>query len=155
MVSAHFERLFASHNKTNLLRLLVLQQSRITRPALFPFVPFRAEPEELCTPRQGKKEKGCQRGVRKMNVTRIGREGNIQLEDYSLVLFISLCYNLLCELDDGFKVRVMLFIRLSQTSSMVNCMTNTWCGAESRGVKVPTFGANGFRESAMMYDGGG
>jgi hypothetical protein len=50
MVSAHFERLFASHNKTNLLRLFVLQQSRITRPALLPFVSFRTEPEELCAP---------------------------------------------------------------------------------------------------------
>jgi hypothetical protein len=56
MVSAHFERLFASHNKTNLLRLLVLQQSRVTRPALLPFVPFRTEPEEFCTPKQGKRE---------------------------------------------------------------------------------------------------
>jgi hypothetical protein len=47
-----------------------------------------------------------------MNVTRIGREGNIQLEDYSLVLFVSLCYNLFCELDDRFKVRVMLVLGL-------------------------------------------
>jgi hypothetical protein len=91
-----------------------------------------------------------------MNVTRIGREGNIQFEDYSLVLFVSLCYNLFCELDDGFKVRVMLILRLRQTqSSMVNCMSNAGCGTESRGVKVPTFGAKGFRGSAMMYDGDG
>jgi hypothetical protein len=34
-------------------------------------------------------------------------------------------------------------------------MTNAGAGAEGREVKVPTFGANGFRESAMMYDGGG
>lgn len=154
MVSAHLERLFASHNKTNLLRLFVLQQSCITRPALLPFVRFRTEPEELCTPRQGKREKGYQRGARKMDVTRIGREGNIQLEDHSLVLFVSLCYDLFCELDDGFKVRVMLILRLSQTSSMVNCMTNTGCVGEGR-VKVPTFGAKGFRGSAMMYDGDG
>jgi hypothetical protein len=90
-----------------------------------------------------------------MNVTRIGREGNIQLEDHSLVLFVGLCYNLFCELDDGFKVRVMLILRLSQTSSMVNCMANAGCVAEGRGVKVPTFGANGFKGSAMMYDGDG
>ena len=64
-----------------------------------------------------------------MDVSRISREGNVQLEDYSLVLFVSLCYNLFCELDDGFKVRVMLVLRLSQTSSMVNCMTNAGCGA--------------------------
>ena len=50
-----------------------------------------------------------------MNVTRMGRERNIQLEDYSLVLFISLGHNLFCELDDGFKVRVMLVLSLSQT----------------------------------------
>ena len=155
MVSAHLERLFASHNKTNLLRLFVLQQSRITRPTLLPFVSFRTEPEKLCTPRQGKKEKGFQRGARKMNMTRIGGEGNIQLENYSLVLFVSLCYNLFRELDDGFEVRVMLVLRLRQTSSMVNCMTNAGCGAESSGVKVPTFGAKGFRGSAMMYDGDG
>jgi hypothetical protein len=90
-----------------------------------------------------------------MDVTRIGREGNIQLEDYSLVLFVSLCYDLFCELDDGFKVRVMLIVLLSQTTSMVNCMTNAGCVGESRGVKVPTFGAKGFRGSAMMYDGDG
>ena len=154
MVSAHLERLFASHYKTNLLRLFVLQQSRITRPALLPFIPFRTEPEELCTPRQGKNDKGYQ-GVPEKNVTRIGREGNIQLEYYSLVLFVSLCYNLFCELDDGFKVRVMLVLRLSQTSSMVNCTTNAGCGAEGRGVKVQTFGAKGFRGSAIMYDGDG
>jgi hypothetical protein len=84
-------------------------------------------------------------------------EGNIQLEDYSLVLFVSLCYNLFCELDDGFEVRVMLVLRLSQTSesSMVNCKTNARCGVGGRGVRVPTFGAKGFRESAMMYDGDG
>lgn len=155
MVGANFERLFASHNKTNLLRLLVLQQSRITRPALLPFIPFGTEPEELCTPRQGKRETGYQRGARKMNVTRIDREGNIQLEDYSLVLFICPCYNLFCKLDDGFKVRVMLFLGLSQTSSMVNCMANVGRGTGGRGVKVPTFGANGFRGSAMMCDGNG
>jgi len=90
-----------------------------------------------------------------MNETRISREGNIQLEDYSLVLFVSLCYNLFCELDDGFKVRVMLILGLRQTSSMVNCMTNAGGGAEGKGVKVPTFGAKGFRKSAMMYDGDG
>ncbi len=90
-----------------------------------------------------------------MNETRIGREGNVQLEDYSFVLFVSLCYNLFCELDDGFKVRIMLVLGLSQTTSMVNCMTNAGCGAEGRGVKVPTFGANGFRESPMMYDSDG
>ena len=90
-----------------------------------------------------------------MNETRIGRKGDIQLKDNSLVFFVSLCYNLFCELDDGFKVRVMVFLRLSQTSSMVNCMTNAGCDGEGREVKVPTFGAKGFRESAMMYDGDG
>jgi hypothetical protein len=73
------------------------------------------------------------RGVpEKMSETQIGREGDIQLEDYSLVLFVRLCYNLFCELDDGFKVRVMFFLRLSQTSSMVNCMANAgvWGGRQ-------------------------
>jgi hypothetical protein len=154
MVSAHLQSLVASHNKTNLLRLLVLQQPCITRPALLPFVPFRTEPEELCTPRQGKKEKDCQRGATKKE-TRIGREANIQLEDYSLVLFVGLCYNLFCELDDGFKVRVVLFVGLGQTQSMANCMTNAGRRGESKGVKVPTFGARGFKGSAMMYDGVG
>jgi hypothetical protein len=52
-------------------------------------------------------------------------------------------------------VRVMLVLGLSQTLSMVNCMTNAGCWAEGRGVKVPTFGANGFRGSAMVYDSDG
>ncbi len=61
MVSAHLERLFASHNKTNLLRLFVLQQSRISCAAFLPFVPLRTEPEELRTPRNegGKRLKEC------------------------------------------------------------------------------------------------
>jgi hypothetical protein len=92
-----------------------------------------------------------------MHVTRIGEEGNVQLEDYGLVLFISLRYNLFCELDDRFKVGVMIFLRLRQTSTMVNCKM---VGAEGRGAKekekAPTFGAKGFRlESAMKYDGDG
>lgn len=55
-----------------------------------------------------------------MKVTRIGREGHVQLEDHGLVLFVSLCHNLLCESDDGFKVGVVLILRLRQLST-VNC----------------------------------
>jgi len=66
----------------------------------------------------------------KTHVTRIGEEGNVQLEDYGLILFISLRYNLFCELDDRFKMGVMLFLRLSQTS-MVNCK-KVGAGAEER-----------------------
>lgn len=90
-----------------------------------------------------------------MNETRIGKEANVQLEDYSLVLFVSLCYNLFCELDDGFKVRVMLVLGLNETQSMVKCMTNAGSRGEGGGMKVPTFGAKGFKGSAMVYDGVG
>jgi hypothetical protein len=34
-------------------------------------------------------------------------------------------------------------------------MTNAGCRGEGEGVKVPTFGAKGFKRSAMMYDGVG
>lgn len=47
MIGAHLERLFAPHNETNLLRLFVLEQSRLARPALLPFARIRNESEEL------------------------------------------------------------------------------------------------------------
>lgn len=55
-----------------------------------------------------------------LNVTRIGGEGHVQLEDYGLVLFIGLRHDLFCELDDGFKVGIMLILRLRQLS-VVHC----------------------------------
>jgi hypothetical protein len=55
MVGAHLERLFAPHNKTNLMRFLVLQQSRLARPAFLPFVPIRVKSEEFCTPERERK----------------------------------------------------------------------------------------------------
>jgi hypothetical protein len=47
MVGAHLERLFAPHNKANLMRFLVLQQSRLARPSFFPFIRSRIESEEF------------------------------------------------------------------------------------------------------------
>lgn len=119
MVGAHLERLFAPHNETNLVRLFVLEQSRVARPSFLPFVRIRTESEELCAPGREKKRrsKGC---LKKLNVTGIGGEGHVQLEDYGLVLFIGLRHNLFCELDDGFKVGIMLILRLRQLSA-VHC----------------------------------
>lgn len=49
---------------------------------------------------------------------RISGEGHVQLENYGLVLFISLCYDLFCELDDGFEVRIVVILRLSHKSQL-------------------------------------
>jgi hypothetical protein len=51
-----------------------------------------------------------------MNVTRIGGERHVQLEDYCLILLVSLCHDLFREPDDGFKVGIMLILRLRQLS---------------------------------------
>jgi hypothetical protein len=60
MVGAHLERLFAPHNESNLMRFLVLQQSCLARPSLFPFVRGRIESEEFRTP-EGEGGQGDQR----------------------------------------------------------------------------------------------
>jgi len=88
----------------------------------------------------------------------IGGEGHVQLENYGLILFISLCYDLFCELDDGFKVGIMFILRLSRVTK-VNCMTDGWVWQRviyrEKTRKKLTLGAKGFvLKSAMTDDGG-
>lgn len=126
MVGAHLERLFATHNKTNLMRFVVLQQSRLARPAFLPFAPYRFKSEELRAPEhQGRcDQKGCSKKSMRLD---IGSERHVQLENYGLILFISLRHDLFCELDDRFKVGIMLILGLRQLSMSI-CITNAGCG---------------------------
>jgi len=64
---------------------------------------------------------------RKSIQKRIGEEGHLPLEDYGLIFFISLCYDLFCELGDRFEVGIMSILRLRQVIK-VKCMTDGWCG---------------------------
>ena len=51
-----------------------------------------------------------------MQYDEIGKGGHIQLEDYGLILFVSLSYYLFCKFDDGFKVWIVLLGRLRDRS---------------------------------------
>jgi hypothetical protein len=50
MVGTYFERLIASHHKSNLLRFLMLKETNIAGPPLLPLVCFGRKSEKFGTP---------------------------------------------------------------------------------------------------------
>ena len=70
--------------------------------------------------------------------------GYIHLEDYSLILFVSLGYYLFCEFDNGFKVWIVLLVRLRDRSQYLAHVVAQTKPATKREMKTLTFGARGF-----------
>lgn len=105
MVSTDLQGLVTTHDETDLLRLLVLQQTNITCTTLLPFLRFLVKAEEL----------------------------GPDLELDILVLFVGLDFNLVFKLDHRVELWVMLsfntLVRIScallvhtaSTGSLVSC----------------------------------
>lgn len=108
MVGADFEGLITSHDQTNLLCFSVLKQTSIARAPFFPFVSSGVKSEKLCAPRV------CE--ISYQQTCSINDEGITEIclhfEEDIFVLFMSLCFYLLCEPDNRLKMNIGLFFLL-------------------------------------------
>lgn len=108
MVGANFEGFITSHDQTDLLCLSVLKKTGITCAPFFPLTCAGVKSEKLCAPRVRKVSYQRQCPINDGRVT----ETRLHLEDDVFVLFMSLCFYLLCEPDDWLKINIDLFFLL-------------------------------------------
>jgi len=93
VVRTDFESLITPHHKTNLLGFLVLEQTNIACSSFLPLRRCGLETEELSTPRPDLRVIAEKR-----------KKENAHFEQDLLILLVGLCFYLLSELDNGFKM---------------------------------------------------
>lgn len=106
MVGADFEGLITSHDQTDLVRRSVLKQTDIARAPFFPLISSGIKSEKLCAPEDCKVSYQQRCCIDDKGIARLHFEKGI------FVLFTSLYFYLLCEPDDGLKMKIGLFFLL-------------------------------------------